>query len=100
MRLETRNQINDFLNYLESAGKVSPSESKRLIKSMESPLEKTHKHLPQLLTRKEVADMLKVSPKTVSRLSDANILKRHLVGERAYRYIKSEIFDYIGIGNG
>lgn len=98
MRQETKNQINDFLSYLESADKITSSESKRLIKSMESPLEKTHNHLPQLLTRKEVADMLKVSPKTISRLSDADILKRHSVGKRAYRYIKSEIFDYIGIG--
>ena len=99
MRAEARTQINDFISYMESAGKITETEASRLIKSMESHLEKTHKHLPQLLTRKEVADMLKVSPKTVSRLSDANILSRHSVGKRAYRYIKSEIFDYIGIGN-
>lgn len=97
MRIEAKKQISDFLNYLENTGQVAPKESKILIKSMESPLEKTHKDLPQILTRREVADMLKVSPKTISRLSDANILKRHQVGKRAYRYIKSEIFDYIGI---
>ncbi len=97
MRAETRKQINDYLDFLEAGNKITHGESERLIKSMESHLEKTHKHLPQLLTRKEVADMLKVSPKTISRLSDANILKRHSVGKRAYRYIKKEIFDYIGI---
>ncbi len=55
--------------------------------------------IPELLTRREVADMLKVCPKTVSRLSDAKILKRHSIGERAYRYIKSEIFEYLGLNN-
>ncbi len=57
------NAINDFVSYMESTGKITEKEANHLIKSMESPLEKTHKHLPQLLTRKEVADMLKVCPK-------------------------------------
>lgn len=97
MKAETRKEITNYLDFLEAQKKIKHDESERLIKAMESPLQKTHKHLPQLLTRKEVADMLKVSPKTVSRLSDANILKRHSAGKRAYRYIKKEIFDYIGI---
>lgn len=62
MHIEAKKQIIDFLNYLENTGQVSSKESEKLIKSMESPLEKMHKDLPQILTRREVADMLKVSP--------------------------------------
>lgn len=94
MRAEIKNQLDDYVSFLENSGKISPLEAKKLKNALEhSEVEK--KAVPEFLTRREVADLLRVSSKTVSRLSDTGTLKRHKAGKRAYRYLKSEVYAYL-----
>ncbi len=96
MKADTKNQIVDFLDLLGSAGKISAYEAKRIRNILENS-KPNKKSPPELITRKEVAKLLRVSTKTVSRLSDTGQLKRHMAGKRAYRYLKSEVYDFIEI---
>ena len=96
MKADTKNQIVDFLDLLGSAGKISAYEAKRIRNILENS-KPNKKASPELITRKEVAKLLRVSTKTVSRLSDTGQLKRHMVGKRAYRYLKSEVYDFIEV---
>jgi len=94
MRAEIKNQLDDYISFIENSGKISPLEAKKLKNALEYP-EIEKKTVPELLTRREVADLLRVSSKTVNRLSDTRTLKRHKAGKRAYRYLESEVYAYL-----
>jgi len=72
---------------------------KSTLKSMVDVLTKnatnTEKSTPKMLTRKEVADLLNVSTKTVSRLTEAGKLKIYKVGKRACRFSLEEVLAYV-----
>lgn len=89
MKEYTKARIGNFIRFLRETGELSLVETKRIIDSLSDRGEE----LDHFLTRKEVAKILKVSEKTVSRRTKEGILRKYQTGEREYRYLKSEIFN-------
>lgn len=54
---------------------------------------------PLLISRKDVADMLGVSPRTVSKLTKAGYLRAVVIG-RALRFDVAQVVDFASRGTG
>ncbi len=88
MRNETRTQVIDFIGFLENTGKISENEHKRLRLALEpeSIQQERAKATPTVLTRAEVAKMLKVSTRTIDRMCQAGEIKYWKLGPRHIRF--------------
>ncbi len=88
MKNETKMQVMDFIGFLETSGKLNPQEHKRLREALEQSeaKEKAQKLPKRPLTRKEVADFLQVSTRTVDRMCEDGLLKFSKLGPRYIRF--------------
>ncbi|MDD5599011.1 MAG: helix-turn-helix domain-containing protein [Victivallaceae bacterium] len=98
MRADTKVQIIDFLNLLESAGKVSASELGKIKDLLNNlGLNKEPEETPvNMLTRDETAAILKVSRKTLERMQARGQIKAYRVGLRQWRYRLADIYSMLG----
>ena len=88
MRNETKMQVMDFVGFLESSGKLSPQEHKRLREALEESESRRNEPEKQVnvLTRSEVAKMLKVCPRTIDRMIRCGEIKFCKLGPRYIRF--------------
>jgi excisionase family DNA binding protein len=88
MKNETKMQVMDFIGFLETSGKLNPQEHKRLREALEpKEAKEASQKLPKRpLTRKEVADFLQVSTRTVDRMCEDGKLKYWKLGPRYIRF--------------
>ncbi len=88
MRNDTKTQVIDFIGFLENSGKISDNEHKRLRSALEPEniQQEKAKTTPTVLTRAEVAKMLKVSTRTIDRMCDDGLIKFWRLGPRYIRF--------------
>ena len=96
MKADTKNQIFNFLNLLESAGKVSASEVSDFKEVLNKSVDKDREEKPVcMLTRNEAAAVLKVSRKTLERMQARDQIKAYRVGLRQWRYRLTDIYSML-----
>jgi excisionase family DNA binding protein len=93
MRGETKTQIISFLDFQVTKGELSPQEYQRLRETLEghAPSDAPEKQLT-VLTRSDVAKMLKVSSRTVDRMCLKGELKFFKLGPRHVRFKIADVF--------
>jgi excisionase family DNA binding protein len=98
MKNETKMQVMDFIRFLETSGKLNLQEHKRLCEALEpETIQKVRaKTMPTVLTRQEVARMLKVSTRTIDRMCEDGKLKYWKLGPR---YIRFNLEDVLAVIN-
>ena len=98
MRNETKTQVIDFIGFLENTGKISENEHKRLRSALEPEniQQERAKATPTVLTRAEVAQMMKVSTRTIDRMCQAGEIKYWKLGPRYVRFNLTDIIDVMG----
>lgn len=95
MRNETKMQVMDFIGFLENSGKLSPEEQKRLREALEESLPRKNEPEKQVnvLTRADVAKMLKISSRTVDRMCENRTLKFWKLGPRYIRFNLGDVLE-------
>ena len=95
MRNETKTQVIDFIGFLENSGKISEKEHKRLRTALESEQiqQEKAKATPTVLTRAEVAKMLKVSTRTIDRMCQTGEIPFWNLGPRYIRFNLKDVLE-------
>ncbi len=93
MKNETKMQVMDFIGFLETSGKLSDKEHRKLREALEPEAiqQEKAKLYPTVLTRTEVAKMLQVSTRTIDRMCEAGMLKFWKLGPRYIRFNLEDI---------
>jgi len=97
MRNETKMQVMDFISFMETSGKISDKEHKKLREALEPEAiqQEKAKLYPTVLTRTEVAKMLKVSTRTIDRMCDSGLIKYWRLGPRYIRFNLEDVLALI-----
>jgi excisionase family DNA binding protein len=89
-------QLTDYLSFMESAGKISREELIRLKKALEPHVEKSSPSPPNVfLTRKQSAQALGVSTRTLDRLRKRGEISCRRVGERGIRFTLEDVMNAV-----
>ena len=84
----TKDRILNLLRFLTNEREISSTEYERL----SNVFEEEH----DWMTAKEVAKMLKVTPRTVENYVAEEVFKQYKIGKTC-RYLKSEILESMGV---
>jgi len=93
MKNETKMQVMDFISFMETSGKISDKEHRKLREALEPEAiqqEKAKQH-PTVLTRTQVAQIMQVSTRTIDRMCDKGLIKCWKLGPRYVRFNLADI---------